>query len=232
MDSQLQSNPPAPSLRTVPLFATCQAEDVVRLEQRARYRKFKAGSIIVQEGQSAEEIFCICRGKVKLMKGNFRRRERIVAFAGGGEIIGLRCLLGFQKFDKTAVALEQTEGYFVSRSELLRLFRKHPDMIIKIMKQIINHLEEIDDRIVEVASKKMAQRLAETILYLKTTFGEDDQGNLNIRVGRKDLANFIHSNRYTVYRLLAEFRNKGIIEFDRKCLKILDEDKLREIARK
>ncbi|NOX37586.1 MAG: Crp/Fnr family transcriptional regulator [Calditrichaeota bacterium] len=232
MESQLQSNHTPPSLRTLPLFATCPADEMGALEQRARYRQFRGGEVIFREGEPAEDIFCICRGKVKLIKGNPHQRERIVAFAGNGEVIGLRCLLGFQKFDKTAIALEPTAGYFLSKSDLLRLFRKHPDLIIKLMKQIIYHLEEIDERIVEVTSKKMAQRLAETILYLQSTFGVDADGNINIRVGRKDLANFIHSNRYTVYRLLAEFRNKGIIEFDRKRLKILDPEKLAEIARK
>ncbi len=232
MKSQIQNNHIPPSLRALPLFATCAAEELTTLEQRSRFHQFRGGEVIFREGEAAQTLFCIFRGKVKLIKGNPHQRERIVAFAGNGEVIGLRCLLGFQKFDKTAIALEPTTGYFLNKSDLLCLVRKHPDLIIKLMKQIIYHLEAIDERIVEVTSKKMAQRLAETILYLQSAFGVDADGNINIRLGRKDLANFIHSNRYTVYRLLAEFRNKGIIEFDRKRLKILDPEKLAEIARK
>jgi CRP/FNR family transcriptional regulator len=72
--------------------------------------------------------------------------------------------------------------------------------------------------------------MAETILFLKETYGLDNENHVNILLTREEIANLVGTATETAIRLLSEFNKDHIIELSGKKIKILDNIKLTKTA--
>ncbi len=85
---------------------------------------------------------------------------------------------------------------------------------------------------VDLAQKSVKQRMAITLLYLEDTFGVNENGAINIRLSRDDIAGIVGTSIESTIRLLSTFnkngyiklQNKSIILLDKKCLKNLSDN--------
>ena len=86
-----------------------------------------------------------------------------------------------------------------------------------------------DNIIVNMAQKPVKQRLAETLLYLKDNFGEDENGFLNIVLTRDEYANIVGTATESAIRILSQFKKEGLISTEGKQIKLEKEEELKRI---
>ena len=67
-----------------------------------------------------------------------------------------------------------------------------------------------------MAQKKAKQRLAEILLWLKDTFGVDNQNCLDVKISREDISNMVGSATEAVIRLLSELNKENLIDLQGK----------------
>jgi CRP-like cAMP-binding protein len=89
-----------------------------------------------------------------------------------------------------------------------------------------HELGEAGRLITNLAQKSVRERLAETILMLNRTFGEDRNGFIDIVLTREELSNMVGTATESVIRLMTEFKNDGMIEVEGRHIKIKKPDAL------
>jgi CRP/FNR family transcriptional regulator len=108
---------------------------------------------------------------------------------------------------------------------------KSKNLSQKIIELLSHNLSFAENQIVNIAQKSVRERVAETILLLKETYGfEADHATLNLSLTRDDIANLVGTATESVIRMLSEFNKEGLVELKGKKIKILDQVKLLHIA--
>ena len=193
---------------------------------------YKKGQVIFHEGAYPSGIYVINNGKVKVFKLGLEGKEQIVRLADKGEILGYRSLIGGDKYAATAAVFEDSMVCFIGRETLFKLIETNPLLSMKIMELLAIDLKKAENRMTHLAQDTVRERLAQTLLLLKETFGlREDDFSLNVSLSREDLSNIVGTATETVIRLLSEFQKDKLIKLNRKHICILDSNGLLKVAR-
>ena len=83
-----------------------------------------------------------------------------------------------------------------------------------------------------LTQKHIRGRLAESLLFLKDSYGlEEDGATISIYLSREDLANLSNMTSSNAIRTLSSFASERIIAMDGRKIKLIDEEQLRKISR-
>lgn len=188
---------------------------------------FRKGQVIFGEGAHPLGLYCVNNGKIKLSHRGEDGKEQIVRLSKEGDVLGYRALLTNERYNATAVALDDTEICFIPRDTFFNVLKNNPDLSFEIIKMLSTELRKAEDRITDLAQKPVRERMAEGLLFLKETYGyEADGSTINIVLSREDIANLVGTATETAIRLLSEFKNDKIVEFIGKKIRILDAERL------
>jgi len=191
---------------------------------------FKKGDIIFEEGSHLNGVFCLKNGKCKVTKLSPNGKEQIVRFIKKGEMIGQRSVISGTTAHLTVTALEDMDACFIPKDEINSNFKNNAAFSLDVTKSICTDLDNANIAIANMAQKNVKERLADTLLLFKRTFGEDKDGFLNIILTREEIANAIGTATESSIRLLSQFKKEGLIELKGKKIKILNKTKLQHIT--
>lgn len=208
------------------VFCKTEHDRMQEIEALKICSSFKKGESIFREGSYASGVYCINAGKIKLAMMGSEGKEQIVRMAKPGDIIGYKALLSGDRYSATATAIEDCNICFIPREIFLVILQKDASLSFEMMKLLSNELKHAEEKITHLAQKPVRERVAETILFLKETYGIDKDNQINILLTREEIANLVGTATETAIRLLSEFNKEHIIELSGKKIKILDSDKL------
>jgi len=178
----------------------------------------KKGEPIFEEGETLNGVYCVKSGVCKLSKLSSNGKDQILKLAKPGELLGQRSLISEEMANLSAIALEDMEVCFIPKTEVLGFFTENNQFSMNVMKTICGDLKEADDHMVNMAQKTVKERLAETLLYLHDSFGENVDHTLKIQLSREELASIIGTATESCIRLLSELNKEGYIELTGKRL--------------
>jgi len=96
-------------LGNVELFEELDKEDLERLAKVTVTRDYKAGDVIVREGELGVAFYIVAQGKVEVVKGLDTAAETVVATMGPGQFFGEMALFDNQMRSASVRAVEDTE---------------------------------------------------------------------------------------------------------------------------
>ncbi|WP_298947741.1 Crp/Fnr family transcriptional regulator [uncultured Polaribacter sp.] len=205
-------------------------EELVKISACKTSRTIKKGEPLFSEGEHINGIFCIKDGICKVSKMSENGRNQIVNLIKKGDILGERSLITQEASNLEAIALEDMEVCFIPKEEIIEDLEKNPKFSMSVLKDMANNLKKADNIIVDMAQKTVKQRLAETLINLKEKFDTNNDGIINVRLSREDIANIIGTATESAIRLLSDLKKKKYIEFVGKEIKILNLPELEKIA--
>lgn len=204
--------------------------DLTDINRAKETRTIKKGEAIFKEGQRLSGIYCVRNGASKLSKVTASGRDQIVKIATKGEILGHRSVVCDESANLSAVALDDMEVCYIPKSLIQDRIEANPEFVKKLMVSLAEELRTADDMIVDLSQKTVKQRLAQSLLYLKDQFGEDEDGSLELILTREDLAAVIGTATESCIRLLSDFKKKGYISTKGKNIKIENLSELERLA--
>ena len=205
------------------LFKEMTDEDIAVLSMNKTCRRYKKGQNLFFEGQHPSGLYCIHQGKIKLYKTSYEGREQIVRLCKAGEVLGYRALISDKPYAASASTLEESLVCQIPREEFFKQIEKNPKVALNLIRTLSQELRNAEDRMMNLAQKSVRERLAETLIILKETYGLDEDSALSITLSREDLANIVGTATETVIRLLAEFKKEDLIDTKGKRIKLKDE---------
>lgn len=198
-----------------------EMEDVMRVTTMTNVPKGR----VFWPSEMGEVLFILKQGRVQIYRLNPEGKKLVVTTLGPGSVFGEMTLTGQHMYDAFVETLEDSLICIISRSDLERLITHNPQIALRLLDMIGRRLHEVEQRLEELAFKKIPARLATLLLRLSA-----DQGDVIRGYTHQDLAELIGTYRETVTQVLNEMKAAGLIDIKRKTIRILDRKGLEEVA--
>ncbi|MBL0741030.1 response regulator [Chryseolinea lacunae] len=206
-----------------------ELKDFQKLSENRPVRSFKRKDLIFMEGQSPNDLYFIEKGKVKTYKVNCNGKELITGIHGEGEFLGFVPLLEDKVYNENAEVLEEARLTIIPKSDFITLIYSSKDVARKFIKMLSNNLEEMEDRLLEVAYQSVRQRVASALLKINSRFAEENKPTL-ITIARRDISNIVGTATESLNRTLADFKDEGLIDIYGEGIKVLNYSKLEKLS--
>jgi CRP-like cAMP-binding protein len=134
------------------------------------------------------------------------------------------------EYTVTAKAIEQTTVIGWDKKMLLQLMHQYPQVAVNILSIVLERLEEIQQRFLEMSTEQTERRLARTLLGIMRHAGTKTAKGIRIDLdlGREDLADFTGTTHYTVSRILSDWTRKGWVATSRRQITVMDAHALKQ----
>jgi CRP/FNR family transcriptional regulator, polysaccharide utilization system transcription regulator len=178
--------------RFTSVFCKVENDTMEQINEEKICTPYKKGQIIFHEGSRPLGIYCVNRGKIKLVKLGEDGKEQILRLIKPGDLMGYRALLSGDKYSASAVVLEEAGICFIPKELFMGVLQKDGVLSMEIMKLLSDDLRKAEVSITHFAQKPVRERLAEALLFIKETYGfEADGKTIDLKISREDLANLV-----------------------------------------
>lgn len=191
-------------------------------------KTFKKNENIYLPNDSADRIFFLKKGRVKVVSYYDGAKEIIKNLVTEGDIFGVSSLLGQEFRNDGAVAMEETEVVVVTRDTLKGLMAQDPTLSMLIMKTLGDRLMAVENRLEGLVYKNSRSRVIDFLRQLVNKSGQRVGYEMLVRkfFTHQEIASLTATSRQTVTTVLNELRTKNILTFNRRRLLVRDMDLL------
>jgi CRP/FNR family transcriptional regulator, cyclic AMP receptor protein len=170
--------------------------------------------IIFSQGDDADAVFYIRKGKVKITVVSTEGKEAVVAIMGVDEFVGEGCLIGQPKRLATASAMTDCVTMRVEKTEILRVLRSEPAFSQMFVSHILARNARVEEDLVDQLFNSTEKRLARLLLLL-ANFGKEGRPEpLIAKISQETLAEMIGTTRSRVSHFMNKFRKAGFIDYN------------------
>ena len=217
---------------TSEIWKTLTKEQLEYLKSNLLIQNYKKNEKIYCEGDEPTHVYCVISGKVKIYKTGVGGRNQIVRMVKPVEMLAYRAMFAEEDFVTAACAFEPTVIYAIPKEVIYKLISENKDLAWHFIKALSVDLGIADKRSVSLTQKHIRGRLAESLLFLKDSYGvEADGATISIYLSREDLASLSNMTTSNAIRTLSNFVNENLIAMDGRKIKLIDEPTLRKISK-
>lgn len=209
---------------------TKEIKDFQKLFENRPVRSFKKKDLIFMEGQTPNDLYFVEKGQVKTYKSNYDGKELITGLHKEGDFLGYVPLLEERPYNENAEALEDARIIIIAKSDFLALIYSSKDVARKFINMLSNNLDEMENRLLDIAYQSVRQRVANALLKMNEQLSASNK-DLIITVTRRDISNIVGTATESLNRTLADFKDEGLIEISGEGLKVINKPKLEKLLR-
>ncbi len=170
--------------------------------------------VIFAQGDDADAVFYIKKGKVKVAVLSKQGKEAVVALLGPNEFVGEGCLIGQPKRLATASAMTECETMRVTKAEIQRVLHEEPTFSQMFVSHILTRNARVEEDLVDQLFNSTEKRLARLLLLL-ANFGKDGRPEpILAKISQETLAEMIGTTRSRVSHFMNKFRELGFIDYN------------------
>jgi len=212
------------------LYRHCIPEWRAAVDASREMRVVKKGQSVFSEGDVVKGVFFIDAGKVKIHQRWGVEKELIIRFAKSGDMLGYRGLGKEKVYPVSATALEDTSLMYLDIRFFEATLQVNPKLTYALMDFYANELEATERRVRNMAHMEVKGRVAEAIRMLKKNFGVNEQGFIDIRLTRQDLASYVGTTYETISRMMSDLEAENLIRTSGKNIAVLNERRLEQLV--
>jgi len=186
----------------------------------SRAQRLDTGQVLFEVGAPCKALHLLLDGEVKMNKVSAEGKEQVIRHLRSGQIFGAAPLFTPQGvFPATAVALRPSLVLSVPKPELIRFLKAEPEMFMKVLAFISQHLQDMMKLAERVSLDSVPKRVADYLLRLAREQGGPRPGQqLQLPLTQAELAAELGSVREVVGRALHQFQKQGILELKSRCI--------------
>jgi CRP/FNR family cyclic AMP-dependent transcriptional regulator len=170
--------------------------------------------ILFSQGDAADAIFYIHKGKVKLTVVSNRGKEAVIAILGTGEFFGEGCLAGQLKRMSTATAMATASITRLEKAAAIRVLRDEPAFTELFVQHLLTRSIRIEEDLVDQLFNSSEKRLARVLLLL-ANFGKEGKPETVIaKISQQTLAEIVGTTRSRVSFFMNKFRKLGFVSYN------------------
>jgi CRP-like cAMP-binding protein len=211
-------------LTHLPPFSKLDRRQIRTILDQATSRRYDAGVAIFDEGAPAERFYMLLDGYVRVVRITATGEQVTSLHIPAGQLLGIARALGRDTYPATAIAA--TDAIALSwPTRLWNTFVSDYDgFATETYKTVGHRVGEMNNRIVEMATQQVEQRVANALLRLINQTGCKVEGGIEIDfpITRQDLSELTATTLHTVSRLLSSWEKKGLVRSKRKRITVTD----------
>jgi CRP/FNR family transcriptional regulator, cyclic AMP receptor protein len=176
---------------------------------------FRAKQAIFAQGDRADTVFYVQRGKVRLSVLSKQGKEATIALLGPGDFLGEGCLASDQPVRlASAVAMTDGTALKLERQKMLRTLHEEHDFSDMFVAYVVERHNRTQADLVDQLFNSSEKRLARALLIL-SRFGKKDRPEEVIPgVSQETLAEMVGTTRQRVNFFMNKFRKLGFIDYN------------------
>jgi len=179
-------------------------------------RDYRKGQVIFAQGDRAETVFYLLKGRVKLTVLSSRGKEAVVAMLDAGAFLGEGCLAGQLVRMSTAAAISGCSIMQIEKVAMMRAVGSEISFSELFMTHLLCRNIRIEEDLVDQLFNSSEKRLARVLLLL-ANFGKEGKPEPVIpKISQETLAEMVGTTRSRVSFFMNRFRRFGFIEYNGK----------------
>ena len=176
--------------------------------------EYRKDRIVFAQGDPADAVFYIQKGKVKVTVKSEQGKEAVVAIQGPDEFCGEGCLAGQPRRMATAMAMTECEIMRLEKPAMIRVLHEEPAFSEMFVSHLLARTIRVEADLVDQLFNSSEKRLARALLLL-ANFGKDGRPEPVIaKVSQETLAEMIGTTRSRVSFFMNKFRKLGLIDYN------------------
>lgn len=214
------------------ILSDLPAEEMEMLFVNKTEKKYNKGEIIFWEGAFPFGIFYIVEGKAKKYKLDKSGKEQIIYVANTGELLGYHAILAGERYPDSAAALEDSLIAFIPGKDFQNVLQNSEILNRRLLKALSHEFTVLTNNLSLFSQKSVKERLALQLIVLREKYKKNFKSGMTveIKMSQEDLANLVGTVRENIARIMAEFKDEGIISTKGSKITVLDVNKLITIA--
>src|SRR6202162_803310 len=176
--------------------------------------EYRAHRNIYMQGQPADSMFFLGRGKVKLAVSSFEGKEAIVATLDSGEFFGEGCLAGQPLRTATAIAVEDCTITRVEKPIMARMLHEEKGLAEIFVTHLLSRNIRYEADLVDQIFNSSEIRLARMLLLLSHFSKESKTETVVPGINHENLAEMVGTTRSRINFFMNKFRKLGFIDYN------------------
>jgi CRP/FNR family transcriptional regulator, cyclic AMP receptor protein len=177
-------------------------------------QEYRNDQAIFSQGDTADAMFCIASGNVKLTVSSKRGKKAVIGILRRGDFFGECCFAGRALRTSTATAIHQSTIWRVTKPTLIRAIHKDPAFSRLFVLHLLSRIGRIQEDLVDQLFSSSEKRLAR-ILWLMADSGQSPNSEPStLKVTQETLAQMTGTTRSRVSYFMNRFRKMSLIDYN------------------
>lgn len=193
------------------VFANLETPDRDALGQFAQRELFAPGQVIFQQGEPANRMLIIKRGRIRLWKVTEKGDEITLDIRQSGDVLGESMFNSDEVFPVSATSLEETTTCGLAREGFERLVLTHPKIGLQVIKNLSQRIDFLISRVGDMSYSNLEERLYRILVTVAQEHGsKSEQGViLPMPLTHEDLSFLVGAHRVSITRAMKALQNSG-----------------------
>ena len=176
--------------------------------------KFEKNQHVFEQGDAADAVFYIQKGRVKLTVLSEHGKEAVVGILEPGQFFGEGCLNGHRLRIATTTAMEECVITSITKEAMIATLHTEPKFSELFMAYLLTRNSRVEEDLIDQLFNSSEKRLARLLLLL-ANFGKDGKPTpIDASINQATLAEMIDTTRSRVSFFLNKFRKLGLISYN------------------
>jgi len=176
--------------------------------------EFHKNQKVFEQGDVADTVFYIQKGRVKLTVASEQGKEAVVAILEPLQFFGEGCMNGHKLRISTAMAMEDCVIMSITKSAMITTLHDEPKFSELFMAYLLTRNSRIEEDLIDQLFNSSERRLARTLLLLANFGKEGSPQSINPNISQETLAEMIGTTRSRVSHFMNKFRKLGLINYN------------------
>lgn len=200
-------------LANLPPFRKLTRGEIQKILGAANTRRLDEGVSLFDEGMQANRFFLLLDGHVRVVKITPGGDQVIAMHIASGQLFGIAVALGKPEYPATAIAARECLILEWPNHLWPHFAASYDGFATETYKAIGNRLDEVNKRVIEMATQQVEQRVASVLLRLINQAGKEapDGIEIDFPITRQNISEMAGTTLHTVSRLLSAWEKRGIV---------------------
>jgi CRP/FNR family cyclic AMP-dependent transcriptional regulator len=176
-------------------------------------RNYRNKEVVFSQGDTADALFYIQSGTVKLTAVSTRRKKAIIAFLQRGSFFGEGCLAGQSLRICTARSIGQSIIIRLQKASTVHVLKRNPQFASLFVEYLLSRIVRIEEDLVDQFFNFSERRLAR-VLLLFGQISKESKPEYPLKVSQTTLAEMVGTTRARVSQFMNGFRKKGFVRYN------------------
>jgi CRP-like cAMP-binding protein len=175
--------------------------------------EYGADRTIFMQGDTADSVWFLQKGRVKLAVTSQQGKEAIITILGGNEFFGEGCLAGQPLRISTAMAVTDCTLYRIEKALMVRLLHEQHGISEMFITHLLTRNTRFEEDLVDQLFNSSEKRLARILLLLAHFGKESRTETVHPGINQEHLAQMVGTTRSRVSHFMNKFRTLGFIDY-------------------
>jgi CRP/FNR family cyclic AMP-dependent transcriptional regulator len=174
---------------------------------------YEKNQVVFSQGDPANAVFYIQRGKVKLTVCSNQGKEAVVAILTAGDFFGEGCLASQTLRMATASTMVECSIMRLEKTRMIRALHDQPAFSELMVAHLLSRTMRIEEDLIDQLFNSSEKRLARVLLMMANFGKEGSHEPVIAKISQQTLAEIVGTTRSRISFFMNKFRKLGFIDY-------------------